>query len=91
MLPDATESKESCVPQSLLGNGTQDFNKADGFGAQKGWLGRLLGPLSEHVGVVGAWVHENCAIWSPEVGSFFSFSSQLCLAWSSCLLPQELN
>jgi hypothetical protein len=67
VLPDATESKESCIPQSLLGNGTQDFNKADGFGAQKGWLGRLLGPLSEHVGVVGAWVHENCAIWSPEV------------------------
>jgi hypothetical protein len=86
VLPDATESKESCIPQSLLANGTQDFNKADGFGAQKGWLGRLLGPLSEHVGVAGAWVHENCAIWSPEVGNFFSFPSQVCLAWSLCLL-----
>ncbi|OAE19883.1 hypothetical protein AXG93_1130s1360 [Marchantia polymorpha subsp. ruderalis] len=37
------------------------------FQVKKGWLGRLLGPLSERVGVAGAWVHEECAVWSPEV------------------------
>ncbi|KAL2653127.1 hypothetical protein R1flu_021255 [Riccia fluitans] len=34
---------------------------------KKGWLGRLLGPLSARAGVAGMWVHELCAVWSPEV------------------------
>ncbi|KAJ7535761.1 hypothetical protein O6H91_12G044900 [Diphasiastrum complanatum] len=34
---------------------------------KSGWLGKLLGPLSDHIGVAGVWVHQQCAIWSPEV------------------------
>lgn len=54
--------------ESCLADVTLDTKKADGFGAGTGWLGRLLGPLGEQFGVGGVWVHENCAIWSPEVG-----------------------
>nr|XP_024382462.1 uncharacterized protein LOC112285693 isoform X2 [Physcomitrium patens] len=53
--------------ESCLADVTLDTKKADGFGAGTGWLGRLLGPLGEQFGVGGVWVHENCAIWSPEV------------------------
>lgn len=63
------EANGSFKPQdeSCLADVTLDTKKSDGFGAEKGWLGRLLGPLGEHFGVGGVWVHENCAIWSPEV------------------------
>lgn len=77
----AGEANGSFKPQdeSCLADVTIDTKKSDGFGPEKGWLGRLLGPLGEQFGVGGVWVHENCAIWSPEVGfhipalSFFNF------------------
>lgn len=65
-VPDIVELKAGSQDEGPK-EGTSDLSKADGFGAGKGWLGRLLGPLGEHFGVGGAWVHENCAIWSPEV------------------------
>lgn len=72
--PSDTLVTQGSVSSQLLdencpADGASEGKKADGFGADKGWLGRLLGPLGEHVGVSGAWIHENCAIWSPEVCS----------------------
>ncbi|KZV51935.1 hypothetical protein F511_08545 [Dorcoceras hygrometricum] len=39
----------------------------DGFGDESGWLGRLLGPINDRLGIAGIWVHQQCAVWSPEV------------------------
>ncbi|XP_061361248.1 uncharacterized protein LOC133305130 [Gastrolobium bilobum] len=39
----------------------------DGFGDEPGWLGRLLGPINDRYGIAGIWVHQHCAVWSPEV------------------------
>jgi hypothetical protein len=39
----------------------------DGFGDDPGWLGRLLGPIHDQFGIARVWVHQNCAVWSPEV------------------------
>lgn len=39
----------------------------DGFGDEPGWLGRLLGPVNDRFGIAGIWVHQQCAVWSPEV------------------------
>ncbi|XP_043698853.1 uncharacterized protein LOC122649680 [Telopea speciosissima] len=39
----------------------------DGFGDEPGWLGRLLGPMNDRFGIAGVWVHQHCAVWSPEV------------------------
>ncbi|CAM8957646.1 unnamed protein product [Rhodiola kirilowii] len=39
----------------------------DGFGDEPGWLGRLLGPINDRYGITGTWVHQHCAVWSPEV------------------------
>lgn len=41
----------------------------DGFGDEPGWLGRLLGPINDRYGIAGIWVHQHCAVWSPEVCS----------------------
>lgn len=43
------------------------YSEWDAFGNEPGWLGRLLGPLSDRFGIAGVWVHQECAIWSPEV------------------------
>jgi hypothetical protein len=45
----------------------------DGFGDEPGWLGRLLGPINDRYGIAGIWVHQNCAVWSPEVQSYNQF------------------
>lgn len=39
----------------------------DGFGDEPNWLGRLLGPINDRYGIAGIWVHQHCAVWSPEV------------------------
>ncbi|XP_071730126.1 uncharacterized protein [Rutidosis leptorrhynchoides] len=39
----------------------------DGFGDEPGWLGQLLGPINDRFGIAGIWVHQQCAVWSPEV------------------------
>lgn len=69
-------------PKKLVqdGNGTDDeassggsaseepnYDIWDGFGDEFGWLGRLLGPVNDRYGIAGIWVHQQCAVWSPEV------------------------
>lgn len=44
-----------------------NYDKWDGFGDDPGWLGRLLGPIIDRYGIAGIWVHQHCAVWSPEV------------------------
>lgn len=44
-----------------------NYNIWDGFGDEPGWLGRLLGPINDRYGIAGIWVHQHCAVWSPEV------------------------
>ncbi|KAK6132807.1 hypothetical protein DH2020_033450 [Rehmannia glutinosa] len=44
-----------------------NYDVWDGFGDQAGWLGRLLGPINDRFGIAGIWVHQQCAVWSPEV------------------------
>lgn len=43
------------------------YDILDGFGDDPGWLGRLLGPINDRYGISGTWVHQHCAVWSPEV------------------------
>ncbi|MCL7040029.1 hypothetical protein MKW94_029284 [Papaver nudicaule] len=43
------------------------YDVLDGFVDEPGWLGRLLGPINDRFGIAGVWVHQNCAVWSPEV------------------------
>ncbi|XP_047318588.1 uncharacterized protein LOC124921923 [Impatiens glandulifera] len=44
-----------------------NYDMWDGFGHEPGWLGPLLGPINDRFGIAGIWVHQNCAVWSPEV------------------------
>lgn len=44
-----------------------NYDVWDGFGDQPVWLGRLLGPINDRFGIAGIWVHQQCAVWSPEV------------------------
>ncbi|CAA2977654.1 atpase family aaa domain-containing [Olea europaea subsp. europaea] len=44
-----------------------NYDVWDGFGDESGWLGRLLGPINDRFGIAGIWVHQQCAVWSPEV------------------------
>ncbi|CAN8269314.1 unnamed protein product [Cochlearia groenlandica] len=60
-----------------------NFDILDGFGDDPGWLGRLLGPINDRYGISGTWVHQNCAVWSPEVyfagvGRLKSIRAALC-------------
>ena len=48
------------------------YSEWDAFGSEPGWLGPLLGPLDDHFGIAGVWVHQECAIWSPEVRTLVS-------------------
>jgi len=44
-----------------------NYDMWEGFGDEPGWLGRLLGPINDRYGIAGIWVHQQCAVWSPEV------------------------
>ncbi|KAL8505783.1 hypothetical protein ACS0TY_016848 [Phlomoides rotata] len=44
-----------------------NYDVWDRFGDQSGWLGQLLGPINDRFGIAGIWVHQQCAVWSPEV------------------------
>ncbi|CAD5190665.1 unnamed protein product [Musa acuminata subsp. malaccensis] len=44
-----------------------NYDVWDGFGDEPGWLGRLLGPINDRFGIPRIWVHQHCAVWSPEV------------------------
>ncbi|PWA92821.1 AAA+ ATPase domain-containing protein [Artemisia annua] len=73
---------EGKPPRKLLHDGAGSDNEAysgsssseeptydtlDGFGDEPGWLGQLLGPINDRYGIAGIWVHQHCAVWSPEV------------------------
>lgn len=60
-----------------------NYDVWDGFGDQSGWLGRLLGPINDLFGIAGIWVHQQCAVWSPEVCCIYTF---LHLIYAVCLL-----
>ncbi|XP_059662679.1 uncharacterized protein LOC132308577 [Cornus florida] len=49
------------------GSEETNYDIWDGFGDEPGWLGRLLGPINDRFGIAGIWVHQHCAVWSPEV------------------------
>ena len=44
-----------------------NYDPWDGFGDEPSWLGRLLGPINDRYGIAGIWIHQHCAVWSPEV------------------------
>ncbi|RAL49115.1 hypothetical protein DM860_015106 [Cuscuta australis] len=44
-----------------------NYDEWDGFGDEPTWLGRLLGPVNDRFGIAGVWIHQQCAVWSPEV------------------------
>ncbi|KAG9146112.1 hypothetical protein Leryth_015916 [Lithospermum erythrorhizon] len=44
-----------------------NYDMLDGFGDEPGWVGRLLGPINDRHGIAGIFVHQQCAVWSPEV------------------------
>jgi len=55
------------APSGSSSSEEQKYDILDGFGDDPGWLGRLLGPINDRYGISGTWVHQNCAVWSPEV------------------------
>lgn len=68
LAPDTGESEnEACSGSSASEEPNYDI--WDGFGDEPGWLGRLLGPVNDRYGIAGIWVHQHCAVWSPEVCS----------------------
>jgi SpoVK/Ycf46/Vps4 family AAA+-type ATPase len=44
-----------------------NYDVWDGFGDEPNWLGVLLGPINDRHGIARIWVHQHCAVWSPEV------------------------
>lgn len=65
LLPVSTKQRSS---QSTASDRTSPgYSEWDAFGNEPGWLGPLLGPLDDRFGITGVWVHQECAIWSPEV------------------------
>ncbi|KAK6132788.1 hypothetical protein DH2020_033466 [Rehmannia glutinosa] len=69
-----------------------NYDVWDGFGDQAGWLGRLLGPINDRFGIAGIWVHQQCAVWSPEIADFevfmhaCSFCARLADSYAFCML-----
>ncbi|KAF5728288.1 hypothetical protein HS088_TW21G00433 [Tripterygium wilfordii] len=58
---------ENEVYSGSLASDEPNYDIWDGFGDESGWLGRLLGPINDRYGIAGIWVHQHCAVWSPEV------------------------
>ncbi|XP_022142883.1 uncharacterized protein LOC111012888 isoform X4 [Momordica charantia] len=66
LVQDSGQSEnEACSGSSA--SEEPNYDKWDGFGDEPGWLGRLLGPINDRYGIAGIWVHQHCAVWSPEV------------------------
>lgn len=70
LIHDAGDSENEAYSSSASEEPNYDI--WDGFGNEPGWLGRLLGPINDRYGIAGIWVHQHCAVWSPEV-HLFSF------------------
>ncbi|PPD68475.1 hypothetical protein GOBAR_DD34644 [Gossypium barbadense] len=65
LVHDAGDSENEAYSTSA--SEEPDYDIWDGFGDEPGWLGRLLGPINDRYGIAGIWVHQQCAVWSPEV------------------------
>ncbi|KAL3587221.1 hypothetical protein D5086_014088 [Populus alba] len=66
LVQDGGESENEAYSGSSSSEDVK-YDVWDGFGDEPGWLGRLLGPINDRYGIAGIWVHQNCAVWSPEV------------------------
>ncbi|GAB2230830.1 hypothetical protein Droror1_Dr00015124 [Drosera rotundifolia] len=66
LIQDAAESDHEAYSGSS-GAEEPNYDRWDGFVDEPGWLGRLLGPVNDRYGIAGIWVHQQCAVWSPEV------------------------
>ncbi|KAK9152881.1 hypothetical protein Sjap_000361 [Stephania japonica] len=66
LVPDGNESDNEAY-DGLSSSDEANYDMWDGFGDEPGWLGRLLGPVNDRFGIAGVWVHQHCAVWSPEV------------------------
>ncbi|XVF78643.1 hypothetical protein PTKIN_Ptkin14bG0151600 [Pterospermum kingtungense] len=65
LVHDAGDSENEAYSSSASEEPNYDI--WDGFGDEPGWLGRLLGPINDRYGIARIWVHQQCAVWSPEV------------------------
>ncbi|KAG4186104.1 hypothetical protein ERO13_A08G021408v2 [Gossypium hirsutum] len=65
LVHDAGDSENEAYSSSASEEPNYDI--WDGFGDEPGWLGRLLGPTNDRYGIARIWVHQQCAVWSPEV------------------------
>uniref|UniRef100_A0A0D9V3Y2 PHD-type domain-containing protein n=1 Tax=Leersia perrieri TaxID=77586 RepID=A0A0D9V3Y2_9ORYZ len=65
-LHDTVDSDNEAY-EGTLPSEDPNYDMWDGFGDDPGWLGRLLGPIHDQFGIARVWVHQNCAVWSPEV------------------------
>ncbi|CBI20249.3 unnamed protein product, partial [Vitis vinifera] len=66
VVQDIGESEnEACSGSSA--SDEPNYDPWDGFGDEPSWLGRLLGPINDRYGIAGIWIHQHCAVWSPEV------------------------
>jgi len=72
LVQDGGESENEAYSGSSASEDVK-YDVWDGFGDEPGWLGRLLGPINDRYGIAGIWVHQNCAVWSPEVQSYNQF------------------
>ncbi|KAG7957196.1 hypothetical protein I3843_11G162000 [Carya illinoinensis] len=66
LIQDAGDSENEAY-SGTSGSEEPNYDLWDGFGDEPGWLGRLLGPINDRYGIAGIWVHQHCAVWSPEV------------------------
>lgn len=66
LVQDAGESENERYSGSSASE-EPNYDAWDGFGDEPGWLGRILGPINDRFGIAGIWVHQHCAVWSPEV------------------------
>lgn len=66
LIQDTGESENEAYC-GTSGSEEPNYDLWDGFGDEPGWLGRLLGPINDRYGIAGIWVHQHCAVWSPEV------------------------
>lgn len=78
-LAQGTGESENEVYSGSSASEEPNYDIWDGFGDEPGWLGRLLGPINDRYGIAGIWVHQHCAVWSPEV-RFLVPSNLLCFA-----------
>ncbi|XP_030460878.1 uncharacterized protein LOC115681173 isoform X2 [Syzygium oleosum] len=70
--PPKRSTHEIGESENEASNGSSASDEAnydiwDGFADEPGWLGHLLGPINDRYGIAGTWVHQQCAVWSPEV------------------------